>query len=257
MGEFVGTALLVLIGDSVVANNCLARTKGNNAGWLAMCAGWGLAVFVGVYCVAAASGAHLNPAVTIGLWWAGVFEVSQVMSYIIAQMLGAFVGALLMWLVYLPHWDKTLDGPTKLGVFCNAPAIRAPLSNFLTEMIATGILIFGILSLKDAQLNMDDGSVVKMSLGAVGVLPVALLVFAIGLCLGGSTGYAINPARDLSPRIAHAFLPIPNKGSSDWGYAWIPVFGPLAGGLIAAWIFNVLNASDTAANIVASVAAAG
>ena len=244
MGEFVGTALLVLIGDSVVANNCLARTKGNNAGWLAMCAGWGLAVFVAVYCVAASSGAHLNPAVTIGLWCAGVFDGAKVSSYITAQMLGGFVGAVLMWISYLPHWGKTPDGPTKLGVFCNAPAIRAPLSNFVTEVISTGILIFGILSLKDAQLNMNDGSVVKMSLGAIGVLPVALLVFAIGLCLGGSTGYAINPARDFAPRIAHALLPIPNKGSNDWGYSWIPIFGPIAGGALAAWLFKALNAAS-------------
>ena len=162
-------------------------------------------------------------------------------------MLGGFVGAVLMWISYLPHWAKTPDGPTKLGVFCNAPAIRAPLSNFVTEVISTSILIFGILSLKDAQLNMNDGSVVKMSLGAIGVLPVALLVFAIGLCLGGSTGYAINPARDFAPRIAHALLPIPNKGSSDWGYSWIPIFGPLAGGLLAAWIFKALNTASVVA----------
>ena len=240
-GELVGTAILVMLGDSIVANHLLERTKGHGAGWLAITSGWALAVFVAVYCVASVSGAHLNPAVTLGLNMAGVFPGDKVLPYITAQMLGGLVGAVLMWLVHLPHWSRTSDAADKLACFCNAPAVRAPLSNLLTEVIATALLIFGILALKDAQLNMNDGSVVKVSLGAVGVLPVALLVFAIGLCLGGPTGYAINPARDLSPRIAHALLPIAGKGGSDWGYAWIPVMGPVIGGLVGAWLFKALG----------------
>ncbi|MCE9619909.1 MAG: aquaporin family protein [Planctomycetes bacterium] len=238
MGEFVGTALLVLIGDAVVANNVLARTKGNGSGWLAVTTGWALAYFVAMYCVAPLSGAHLNPAVTIGLWMAGLFEGELVMHYIGAQLLGAFAGALVMWLAYLPHWSKTEDSAVKLGAFCTAPAIRAPLSNLLNEAIATAVLVLGILMLKEFQMNMDDGSTVNILLGPVAVMPVALLVFAIGLCLGGPTGAAINPARDFSPRLAHALLPIPGKGPSDWGYALIPVIGPIVGGLAAAWIFK-------------------
>jgi len=241
MGELVGTAIMVMLGDSIVANHLLAGTKGNGAGWLAITTGWALAVFVAVYCVASISGAHLNPAVTVGLCVAGTFSWSLAPTYIAAQMLGGLIGAVLMWVIYLPHWSRTEDPALKLACFCNAPAVRgAPLSNVLTEMIATGLLIFGILALKDSQMNMSDGSVVKLSLGAVGVIPVALLVFAIGLCLGGPTGYAINPARDLAPRIAHALLPVAGKGASDWGYAWIPVVGPLLGGLGGAWLYKSL-----------------
>ncbi len=241
MGELVGTAILVLLGDAIVANHLLERTKGNGTGWLSITAGWGLAVFVAVYCVASVSGAHLNPAVTLGLNLVGLFPSNQVAPYILAQCLGGFLGAVLMWLVYLPHWGRTESAASKLACFCTAPAIRAPLANVLAEIVATAMLVFGILCLKDAQLNMQDGSVVKVSLGAVGVLPVGLLVFAIGLCLGGPTGYAINPARDLAPRIAHALLPIAGKGGSDWGYSWIPVAGPVIGGLLGAWIFQALG----------------
>lgn len=239
--ELVGTAILVMLGDSVVANTLLNRTKGHGAGWMAITTGWALATFVAVYSVAAASGAHLNPAVTVGLHWAGLFPADRVASYVLAQMLGGLLGATLMWLLHLPHWSRTTDPDIKLACFCNAPAVRAPLSNLVTEMVATAMLVFGILALKEAQVNMDGSSVVKVSLGALGVVPMALLVFAIGLCLGGPTGYAINPARDLSPRIAHALLPIPGKGASDWGYAWVPVLGPMLGGVAGAGLFRALG----------------
>jgi glycerol uptake facilitator protein len=229
--ELVGTALLLLLGDGVVANVALARTHGHGGGWIVITFGWAMAVFVAVFAVAAVSGAHLNPAVTLTLALTGKFAWASVPGYVLAQMLGAFVGATLVWLVYRPHFAATVDTATLRGVFCCAPAVRDPVSNLLAELVATCVLTFGVLRIQAP----------ASSLGAVDALPVALLVLGIGLSLGGATGYAINPARDLAPRLAHALLPIPGKGDSDWGYAWIPVLGPLLGGAVAAGLWRALH----------------
>jgi glycerol uptake facilitator protein len=228
MSELVGTTCLLTIGDGVVANVVLNKTKGNNSGWIVIAVGWGMAVFVGVY-VSSVSGAHLNPAVTLALAITGKFKWVLVPGYIVAQMLGALIGSTLVWLMYRDHFAIT-DADSKLAVFCTGPAIRDNFSNFLTEFIASFIFIFAVLKIV-APSN---------SLGALDALPVGLLVLGIGLGLGGPTGYAINPARDLGPRIAHALLPIKGKRDSDWTYAWIPVFGPLLGGVLAAIIFKFL-----------------
>lgn len=241
-GELVGTAILVLLGDGVVANVVLRQTKGHASGWIVITTGWALAVFVGVYSVALISGAHLNPAISVGLATAGHFAWSKVPVYIAAQLIGAFVGAVLVWLAYLPHWHRTNDPETKLAVFATAPAIRSAPANFLCEVIGTFMLMFGVFLIKGAALDPDTHHSVPIDLGAIGALPVAFLVWAIGLSLGGPTGYAINPARDLGPRCAHYVLPIPGKGVSDWGYAWIPVAGPLVGTLLAALTFIWMEA---------------
>lgn len=230
LGEFIGTALLIILGDGVVANVVLNKTKGNNGGWIVITFGWAIAVFVAVYAVASVSGAHINPAVTIALAYAQKFSWELVPAYIAAQMLGAIFGALIVWIAYKKHFDQTESGDLKLAVFCTAPAIRTPLYNVATEIIGTFVLVFGVLSLVSPQ----------NSLGSLDALPVALLVLGIGLSLGGPTGYAINPARDLGPRIAHFILPIPNKRDSDWGYAWIPVVAPVIGGVLAAAVFTLL-----------------
>jgi len=230
IAEIVGTALLILIGDGVVANVVLNKTKGNSSGWIVITVGWGLAVFVAVYAVASVSGAHINPAVTIGLAAAGKFAWAAVPGYIAAQMIGAFLGATLVWLHYKPHFAETEDKGAKLAVFATAPAIDSTFWNFVSECIATFALVFGVLSIAAPDVG----------LGALDALPVGLLVLAIGLGLGGTTGYAINPARDLGPRIAHFVLPIAGKGDSGWSYSWIPVVGPIAGGLIAAFVFGLL-----------------
>lgn len=224
--EVLGTALLLLLGDGVVANVVLARTKGHNAGWIVITTGWALAVFVGVIIVGDVSGAHLNPAVTVGLASAGRLAWELVPTYLAAQFLGAAIGSLLVWIQYRSHFAASSDPSAKLAVFCTGPAIRNPLENLLAEIFGTAVLLLAVLYMADS----DKG------LGAVKALPVALTVFAIGLSLGGTTGYAINPARDLSPRIMHALLPIPGKGSSDWSYAWIPIVGPILGALAAAQI---------------------
>ena len=232
--EFIGTALLILLGDGVVANVLLKGSKGENAGWIVVTFGWGMAVFAAVFCVASFSGAHINPAVTIGLAVAGKFAWAQVPAYLIAQFLGAALGAFLTWLHYRPHFLRTEDGDRKLGVFCTAPAIRNAPANFISEAIGTFVLVFGVLYM----------AAPESGLGALDALPVGLLVLAIGLCLGGTTGYAINPARDLSPRIMHALLPLgQGKRDSDWRYAWIPVFGPFAGGALAALAYVLLSAA--------------
>jgi len=229
--EFLGTALLILLGNGVVANVLLNKTKGQNSGWIVITFGWAIAVFVGVYASAAASGAHLNPAVTIadavntGNW-------SKVGTYISAQFLGAMVGSLLVWVAYKQHFDETTDADLKLAVFCNAPAIRNTAHNFTTEIIATFAFMMGILTLT------NNGEAVN--LGALNALPLALLVFGIGLSLGGPTGYAINPARDLGPRIMHFILPIKNKRNSDWGYSWIPVLAPIIGAVLAVLVKKIL-----------------
>ena len=226
-GEFIGTALLILLGDGVVANVVLKGTKGHGGGWIVITFGWAMAVFVGVLTVAKSSGAHLNPAVSIGLAAAGTFDWQLVATYILAQMFGACFGATLVWLIYKSHLDQSDDANAKLAVFCTGPAIRSASSNFTSELIGTFVLVF-------AALNISS------KLGSLDALPIALVVFSIGLSLGGTTGYAINPARDLGPRIMHALLPIVGKRDSDWGYAWIPVAGPIAGGLLAALAFRVL-----------------
>lgn len=240
LGEIVGTMLLILLGDGVVANVLLNKSKGQNAGWMVITTGWGLAVFVGAYSVAAVSGAHLNPAVTVGLAVAGNFEWGQVFPYIIAQMIGAFIGAVLVYLHYFPHWSVTSDPGLKLAVFSTGPAIRNVVWNLVSEIIGTFALVFGILVIKGVAMD-PSGSAVPINMGALGIIPVAFLVWGIGLSLGGPTGYAINPARDLGPRIAHFLLPIPGKGDSDWGYSWIPVVGPIVGGALAAILWVALG----------------
>ncbi len=231
--EIVGTALLILLGDGVVANVLLKGTKGQNSGWIVITFGWGMAVFAAVFCVAAFSGAHINPAVTLGLAIAGKFAWASVPSYLIAQFIGGALGAFLTWLHYRPHFLNTENGDLKLGVFCTAPEIRSTGANFISEVIGTFVLVFGVLYIAAPEVG----------LGALDALPVGLLVLAIGLCLGGTTGYAINPARDLSPRIMHALLPLgKGKRDSDWEYAWIPVLGPFAGGALAALAYGVLGA---------------
>ncbi|WP_097027260.1 MIP/aquaporin family protein [Clostridium peptidivorans] len=226
MGEFLGTMMLILLGDGVVAGVALNKSKAQNAGWMVVTAAWACAVAIPAFIFGAVSGAHFNPALTIALAAIGKFSWAQVPGYIIAQFLGAIVGATLVWLAYLPHWAETEDKATKLGVFCTAPAIRNTTSNLITEIIGTFVLVFGILGL--GQVKMADG---------LGTIAVGLLILVIGLSLGAPTGYAINPARDLGPRIAHAILPIAGKGDSDWGYSWIPVVGPIIGGLIGAVLF--------------------
>jgi len=235
--EFIGTFLLVLLGNGVVANVVLRDTKGSNGGWIVISLGWGLGVFVGVTVAGPVSGAHINPAVTLGLAAAGNFPWSQVLPYIGAQMAGAAAGAGTVWLFYRHHFDRTEDSGTQLACFSTGPAIRKLFNNFLSEVIGTFVLIFVILYIAGPTLELESGGTVEMGLGTLGALPVALLVTAIGLSLGGTTGYAINPARDLSPRIMHTMLPMKHKGSSDWGYAWIPVAGPIVGALIAAGFF--------------------
>lgn len=232
IAEIVGTALLLLLGDGVVANVVLRRTKGADSGWIVISLGWGMAVFVAVFVVARFSGAHINPAVTLGLATAGSFSWAAVPGYVAAQMIGAALGSALVWLQYRDHFAATEDADLKLAVFCTAPEIRNPLSNLISEVIGTFALVFAVLYMASAEIG----------LGALDALPVGLLVLAIGLSLGGTTGYAINPARDLGPRLMHALLPIPGKRDSDWGYAWIPVLGPVAGGVLAAVAYSVLGA---------------
>ncbi len=236
IAELVGTMLLVLLGDGVVANVVLRQTKGHNSGWIVITAGWAFAVTFAVYCVNAHSGAHLNPAVTIGLAAIGKFEPALIPTYLAAQMIGAILGAVFVWLTHLPHWRATEDPAAKLGVFCTAPAIRSPFANLICELVGTAVLVLGVLAILSPQNLVPSSGLDK------GLAPalVGVMVWAIGLSLGGPTGYAINPARDLGPRIAHAFLPIPGKGSSDWSYAWIPVVGPILGGIAGAWMYRLL-----------------
>ena len=239
IGEIIGTMFLILLGDGVVANVLLGKTKGNSSGWIVITTAWGMAVFVGAYIAASVSGAHLNPAVTIGLALAGSTSWGDVPIYIIGQFIGAILGAILVFLAYFPHWAETKDPGLKLAVFSTGPAIRNTAWNLVCEIIGTFALMFGILGIKGVTGDMS-GSPFSLNMGALGIIPVAFLVWVIGLSLGGPTGYAINPARDLGPRIAHAFLPIPGKGSSDWRYSWIPVVGPIVGAVIAALLFGAL-----------------
>jgi glycerol uptake facilitator protein len=234
LGEFFGTMLLIILGDGVVAGVLLRNSKAENSGWIVITLGWGMAVAVAVYCMGQFSGAHINPAVTLSLAVTGQeipagFGWAQVPGYIIAQLLGAFVGAVIVWLAYLPHWEETADPGLKLGVFSTAPAIYNTPANIITEIVGTFVLVFGVLGILANDLA-----------GGLAPLLIGLLVLGIGLSLGGPTGYAINPARDLGPRIAHAVLPIAGKGDSDWGYAWIPVVAPITGGILGAIIYTAL-----------------
>jgi len=249
--ELVGTFLLILLGGGVCANVSLKKTGGHNSGWIVITAGWGLAVTIAVYAVVNVSGAHINPAVTLGLASIGELPWHDVPKYVTAQMLGAILGAATVWLAYLPHWEATEDPAAKLGVFSTAPAIRKPFANLLCEIIGTFALVFGVLAIlspealtPDVQKNLGDEKAAEATrqVWAFGLKPllVGLLVFSIGLSLGGPTGYAINPARDLGPRIAHALLPIHGKGGSDWSYAWIPVVGPCIGGVLGALVYKAL-----------------
>ncbi|WP_046471275.1 MIP/aquaporin family protein [Allosalinactinospora lopnorensis] len=242
LAEFVGTAILILLGGGVVAGVLLNKSKAQNGGWIVITFGWGMAVAMAVYVVGQFSGAHINPAVTLALASIGQFPWAMVPGYIAAQVAGAFFGAVLVYLAYLPHWKVTDDADAKLGVFSTAPGIRNKPANFVTEVIGTFMLVFGILGINANAGMMNTGGVDLSALFSTGFAPllVGLLVLAIGLSLGGPTGYAINPARDLGPRIAHAVLPIPGKGGSDWSYAWIPVVAPPVGGVLAALSFNGL-----------------
>ena len=228
VAELLGTTLLVTIGNGVVANIVLPKTKGNNGGLVAIVFGWMIAVFVGVYVTADSSGAHLNPAVTIALAAAGKFSWALVPSYLLAQIIGAMLGAFIVWMIYKDHLNESESAGDQLAVFSTGPSIRRLPQNFITETLATFIFVLGVLFIKPAANN----------LGAMGALPVALLVGGIGFGLGGPTGWAINPVRDLGPRIMHFLLPIKGKGPSDWGYAPIPVFGPIVGGILAAIIYT-------------------
>jgi glycerol uptake facilitator protein len=244
LAETIGTMILVLLGDGVVANVVLGKTKGQNGGWIVISMGWGVAVALAVYAVGRISGAHLNPAVTIALATIGSFPWAQVPGYIAAQMIGGFLGAVLVWLAYLPHWSATPDPGSKLAVFSTGPAIRNTAGNVICEMIGTAMLAFGALAIAaNAQHFAKPGDIDLTVVFSRGLQPllVGVLILGIGLSLGGPTGYALNPARDLGPRLAHAVLPIPGKGSSDWEYAWIPVIAPIIGAVAGAGLFVVVG----------------
>lgn len=231
VAELIGTALLLALGCGIVANVLLEKTKGHGGGWMEITTAWAFAVFVGVVVAGPYSGAHINPAVTIGLAVAGSFEWSEVPSYLLAQLLGAMIGAAIVWVMYKDHFDITKDKNLKLAVFSTAPAIRNYGSNLFSEAVGTFVLVFTILFFTDATMANTEEII---GLGSLGALPVALLVWGIGLSLGGTTGYAINPARDLGPRLIHALMPIKDKRDSDWAYSWVPVLGPILGGIAAA-----------------------
>ncbi|MFM9910468.1 MAG: MIP/aquaporin family protein [Chitinophagaceae bacterium] len=232
IAEFIGTMLLIILGDGVVANALLKKTKGNNSGLIVIAFGWAIPVFVGVFASVHLGGkGHLNPAVTIAMVYLGNMEWAEAGIYILAQFAGAILGAIIVWLSYRQHFEQTPDGDAKLAVFCNSPAIPSTFDNLFTEIVGTFVLVIGALLMSKAEIK----------LGALDALPVALLVLGIGVSLGGPTGYAINPARDLGPRIAHFILPISKKRDSNWAYSWIPVVGPIAGGLLAAIIYNLVK----------------
>lgn len=239
--ELIGTAVLILLGGGVCANVSLKNTLGNNSGWIVITTGWALAVFAGVVIAGPYSGAHLNPAVTIGLAAAGKFPWSNVGSFILAQFLGAFIGAFCVWLMHKDHFDATSDNPgAQLGVFSTGPAMKNTFLNIVSEVLGTFVLVYCVFHFTDPKMNSNGGENV-IGMGSIGALPVTFIVWAIGLSLGGTTGYAINPARDLGPRIMHAILPMKGKGSSNWAYAWIPVIGPILGALLAVLIYKQFN----------------
>lgn len=230
IGEFIGTALLIILGDGVVANVVLNKTKGQNSGWMVIAFGWAMAVFIGVYASQhLGGGGHLNPAVTLAIAAFGEFDLALIAPYLGGQFAGAFIGAVIVWIAYKQHFEQTENKDLKLAVFCTGPAIRSAGHNITTEIIGTFVLMLGALAMSPS----------ASSLGTLDALPVGLLVLGIGLSLGGPTGYAINPARDLGPRIAHFLLPIPGKRDSDWSYSWIPVMGPIMGALLAAFVFTL------------------
>jgi len=234
IAELVGTTTLILLGNGVVANVVLKDTKGQNSGWIVITTGWALAVYVGVVIATPFSGAHLNPAVTIAMAVSGKLAWSSVLPYIIAQLLGAMTGSFLVWLMYRDHFNRTTDPGMQLAAFSTEPNIRDNLSNMISEAIGTFVLVFTVFYITGGEIIESK---THIGLGSIGALPVALLVWSIGLSLGGTTGYAINPARDFGPRIMHSILPIKNKKGSDWSYAWIPIAGPILGGLIAAFVY--------------------
>lgn len=235
--ELIGTMILILLGDGVVANVILKGTKGHNGGWMAITTGWALAVFVGVVIAAPYSGAHLNPAVTLASAITGKFAWSKVGLFILAQVIGSVLGAVIVWLVYRDHFNATSDPATEMAVFCTAPAVRNRTFNLLSEIVGTFVLVFVIFYFTDAEIADRK---TPIGLGSLGAIRVAFLVWSIGLSLGGTTGYAINPARDFGPRIAHALLPLKNK-ITDWRYAWIPILGPFIGAGIAALLYLLLK----------------
>ncbi|TDH28660.1 aquaporin family protein [Segetibacter sp. 3557_3] len=236
--ELIGTMLLIILGNGVVANVVLKGTKGYNGGWMVITTGWALAVYVGVVIAAPYSGAHLNPAVTFALAIVGKFAWSKVIMFIIAQLIGSIIGAVIVWIVYRDHFNTTNDPNTEMAAFCTAPAIHNRLFNFLSEIVGTFVLVFVIFYFTNAEIT---DAKTPIGLGSLGAIPVAFLVWSIGLSLGGTTGYAINPARDLGPRIAHAVLPLKAKCSSNWKYAWIPIIGPFIGAAIASGLFMLLQ----------------
>jgi glycerol uptake facilitator protein len=240
MAEFIGTFFLILLGDGVVANVVLKDTKGNNSGWIVITTGWALAVFVGVVIAGPYSGAHLNPAVTIGLALADKFSWANAGWFILAQLLGAMAGSFVVWVIYKGHFDRTTDADMQLMTFCTKPAIRHNFGNIISEVAGTFVLVFVIFYFTQGQIGLEDKPT-PIGLGSVGAIPVTFLVWAIGLSLGGTTGYAINPARDLGPRIMHAILPMKGKGSTDWGYAWVPIIGPIVGALVAGLLYLCLQ----------------
>ena len=238
--EFIGTFILILLGNGVVANVALKKTKGENGGWVLIAAGWGMAVFIAVFTIGPISGAHINPAVTIGLAFSGLFPWSQVAPFIVAQVLGAMAGAYLVYLFYFEHFKITENPDAKKACFCTAPNIRNYRNNFLSEMVGTFVLIFAVLFVNLPSVEIEGIDNVKVGLGSLEALPVALVVFAIGMSLGGTTGYAINPARDLGPRIIHALIPMRGKRDSDWSYSWIPIAGPITGAILATMLYYLI-----------------
>lgn len=244
IAELVGTVLLLLMGCGVVADLTLNKTKATGFNWLANTTAWALGVFISVTVAGPYSGAHFSPAITIGMAVQGCFPWENVFSYVVAQMLGGALGAFIVWVIYKDHFDETTDDPGKLlGIFCTSPAIKNHPRNFLVEVVATFVMMFVVLHQTGAEVTLNNGESLPVGLGSIGALPVALTVWSIGLSLGGLTGYAINPARDLGPRIMHAILPLKGKGSSEWDYAWIPVVAPIVGACLAALAFDLLQMS--------------
>jgi len=238
IAELIGTMILILLGNGVVANVVLKDTKGNSGGWIVITTGWALAVFTGVVIAGPYSGAHLNPAVTLGLAIAGKFAWARVPMFIAAQLAGAMIGAFLVWLIYKDHFMATKDAGLKSAAFYTAPAIKNTRLNFLSELLGTFVLLLAVFYITNGEIGKEK---TPIGLGSIGAIPVAFIVWAIGLSLGGTTGYAINPARDMGPRIVHSLLPIKEKNKSDWKYAWIPISGPLAGAAVAAVLYLILN----------------
>lgn len=241
IAEIIGTMVLILLGNGVVANVVLRDTKGSNSGWVVITFAWGFAVYAGVLIAGPYSGAHLNPAVSVGLAIAGKFEWASVLPYMVAQCIGAALGMVLVWLSYRDHYKVTDDTDGKLATFCTAPAIRNPINNFISEVIGTFVLVFSVLYIAGPEFHATSIEDAAIGLGSLGALPVAIIVIVIGMSLGGTTGYAINPARDLMPRIMHSLLPLGKKRDGDWSYAWVPVVGPILGAGIAGMLFLILQ----------------